>query len=173
MTTLNILLVAALGIALVLPKLRLEMRWNQKQAAYDRVLNALHEMHELLDHDIEVVVGMRGEPDDAVDDDNAKQYNAARREVRRCAVLGEYLFSAEAKRRLREYLKALQTDPEDPWHEQRLFKHEADTRNCIDDMIVVARRDLSVVPMWWFALETRYPRACGWTRRLRDWDSEA
>lgn len=168
----SILLGAALGMVVVLPKLRLEMRWKQKQEAYDRVLDALHEMQEVLNHEVEIVVGERSEDDDERAQVNATAYRVAKKEVVRGRVLGGYLFNREAQRRLKEYLRDLDVARNTQWADEFVLARHNATHECVKDMIDIARRDLSILPRWWYWIARRLPKAFDKLRIFRQYDED-
>ena len=134
------LVVAFLAPRVAFTRFRRERAWERKLNAYDRVINAIHQLKEVLDYDFDSAVTGRDIPDD-VQAAHLEQYQQAKQEVVRTANLGGYVLGAEAQQRLTDYLSQLKKDQTPDWIES-LVASAGKTDECLQDLIEIARRDL-------------------------------
>ena len=132
-----------LTVHLALPRLRKETLWNTKHETYARVLDALHQMVVVLDHDFGVVESHREVPHD-VATEHAEKYRRAKQEVVRAAGLGDFLLGPDAPNRLRCYLTEMEMTSANEWIEEALLKGMDVTNRCLRDITRIAQNELKI-----------------------------
>lgn len=96
------LVAVLLTFLLALPRFRREAVWQTKKEAYERLLEAIHQMKVALDYDYDAHTKGVSEADEPL-----VRFEEARREVERSAELGRYLFGKTMADHLHSYLSIL------------------------------------------------------------------
>ncbi len=140
LTCFGALLVASVTVQLAFYRFQKEKRWERRVAAYERLIEALHQMKRAYGHDIRLEM-LGKEPADP-DEEELKRLGEARRELERAADLGGYLLSKEACTYLESYRKAIaKWHPTITWAEAITTGYDA-AHQCLTQIIDIERRDL-------------------------------
>ena len=122
---------------------RSERWWELKVSAYQKILEALHYSKKFLDYhyDAELLrkeTGEKNEYEAAL----RKKSSEAGEEILKAADIGAFLLSDEASARLKLYREeSKKASEQDSWFEYLDYDLFA-TSKCLDDLIVLARKDL-------------------------------
>ena len=141
----EILIGAALALLVAVVSFRHQKRWERKVDAYDRVVNALHDVLDVRSSDMEDVAKGRLAPAkrEAIE---VKMYWKAKKEIARAYSLGGYLLPLDAKDRLGRYLKEAAVAANTADLTEMLNGSIKAAHNCLMDVIDIAERDLSLLP---------------------------
>ena len=128
-------------VQLSLRRFRLERWWERKAQAYENVINALHESKIFADRHLEARI--RGvEVPEEEDVEIRKTASAAREKIQRLIDVGALLISENAIQRLRRHTTDEQNASNtNDWIRYLENLYGAD-RQCITDMIEIAKADL-------------------------------
>lgn len=121
-------------------KLRVERRWARKMDAYERVIDSLSQMTQVLNEDMTELATGRP-PSKAEEASRLARYKQAASEISRGVDLGAYLFAKETQERLAKYQRELRRhDPNETWDEVVIHRANV-TSECLHDIIVLAQED--------------------------------
>ena len=134
------LLSAWVTVQLALRRFRTEKWWERQADAYDRVINALHEMKGFWQRQLDAAARDRDLSEDE-EELLSQQYSKAKHEIDRAVDLGSYVLGNEARGRLERYQQEMKLARHDHWVESLIAG--ADTSSdCLSDLIVIARREM-------------------------------
>ncbi len=148
-TAINILtgiLIAAssswITVRLSLRRFRTERWWEKKVEAYERVIDALHQSKAFSDAHLRAFETGRELPEER-DKELRSQSKQAVMEIERAVDVGSFLLGHDALDRLKRFRKEVRSaSNEVSWFEYLEADWEA-TNSCLEDLIIIAKKDIN------------------------------
>jgi len=120
-----------------------EKRWERKEKAYTRIIEALHYIWNHADHNYKAAMLNKDIPDE-IDLRLMDEMNKSVAELRKQIDIGTFVVSEEAVKVLGILMKELDRSTKNKlWTEHLTTKMEA-TEKCLAEMRTIARKDLKL-----------------------------
>lgn len=143
-TALVALLSAWAGVWFSLKRYRNEKWWEKKAEAYERIINALHQTKKFNEKHMEASIEGREISDEL---DTKLRHEAAKghEEILRSIDLGAFLLPDPSVARLRQFAAEVNniSSEAEAW-EEYLDRDWSATNSCLNDLIVLAKKDLKI-----------------------------
>lgn len=143
-TALVALLSAWAGVWFSLKRYRNEKWWEKKADAYERIINALHATKNFDEKHFDAAVeGSSISPEE--DQKLRADANKGHEEILRSISLGSFLLPESSVNRLKQFAADVNkiSSESDSW-DQYLDRDWKATNDCLEDLIILAKRDLKI-----------------------------
>lgn len=128
-------------VRLSLKRFRDERWWEKKVHAYERIIEALHDLKVDTDTSFDAHIEHRDIPEEKEKVLRIASGNA-RRELERAANIGSFILNEECQERLKIFLKAAAISSNAQDYFTHLDEYGAAINSCLNDVIRIAKQDV-------------------------------